>query len=91
MLEFEWAYAKDKTNAVKHGVRFSEAATVFNDPLELTIADPNHSEGEHRFISLGRSEQDRLLVVAYTERENRIRIISARMATPKEVKQYEST
>ena len=60
------------------------------DPLEVTIPDVTHSEAELRFLSLGRSEAERLLVVAYTEREGRIRIISARVATPKERRDYES-
>ena len=63
--------------------------TVFDDPLEVTIPDPDHSEGEARFLSLGRSEQGRLLVVSYTEREGRIRLISAREAEPRERKTYE--
>ncbi|MBI2202961.1 MAG: BrnT family toxin [Candidatus Rokubacteria bacterium] len=73
-----------------HGVAFSEAQTIFADPLEVTIPDPDHSDGEFRFLSLGRSEADRLLVVSYTERGSRIRIISAREATPKERRDYES-
>jgi uncharacterized DUF497 family protein len=67
-----------------------EAQTVFGDPLEVTIPDPDHSEGEFRFLSLGRSEADRLLIVSYTERGSRIRIISAREATPRERRDYES-
>ena len=59
--------------------------------MELTIHDPDHSEGEHRFLSMGRSSSGRLLVVSYTEREeSRIRIINARPATPTEMKRYES-
>ena len=69
---------------------FTDAQTVFGDPLELTIGDPDHSEGEWRFLSLGRSEADRLLIVSYTERGSRIRIISAREATPREKRDYES-
>ncbi len=63
---------------------------VFGDPLELTIADPDHSVGEFRYLSMGRSSLDRLLVVSYTEREQRIRIVGARVASPKERKHYES-
>jgi uncharacterized DUF497 family protein len=74
----------------KHGVTFSEAATVFGDPLEVTIDDPDHSDREFRFISIGRSEAGRLLVVSYIERNNHIRIITARAATPWEVRYYES-
>lgn len=69
---------------------FTEAQTVFGDPLEVTIPDPDHSDGELRFLSLGRSEADRLLVVSYTERDSRVRIISAREATPRERRDYES-
>ncbi|MDS4026792.1 MAG: BrnT family toxin [Candidatus Contendobacter sp.] len=62
-------------NLKKHGVSFSEASTIFCDPLELTISDPNHSSGEHRFLSIGRSNSGRLLVVSYTESyQNQIRI-----------------
>lgn len=89
-MDFEWDPEKAASNADKHGVEFAEAATVFADPLELTIADPDHSEDENRFISLGRSTSGTLLVVSFTERENRIRIISARPATSRERRDYES-
>jgi uncharacterized DUF497 family protein len=89
-MEFEWDPKKAATNLTKHGVTFSEAATVFGDPLEVTIADPDHSEAEFRFLSIGHSEAGRLLVVAYTERNNYIRIITARPATPQEARHYES-
>lgn len=78
-----------QANAEKHGVEFAEAMTVFGDPLELTIPDPDHSEGECRFLSLGQSARGRLLVVSYTERQGRIRLISAREAEPRERKTYE--
>jgi uncharacterized DUF497 family protein len=90
-MEFEWDPAKAAANLEKHGVGFSEATTVFGDPLEITTADPDHSEAEFRFLSIGSSSAGRLLVVSYTEREGRTRIINARHATPKERKQYEST
>ena len=89
-MEFEWDPKKELKNIDKHGVTFSEAATVFGDPLELTISDPDHSVGEFRFLSIASSSLNRLLVVSYTEREERIRIISARPAMPKERRQYES-
>jgi len=90
-MDFEWDSAKAESNARKHGVSFSEASTVLGDPLELVISDPDHSEGEYRYLSLGRSSKGRLLVVSYTEREqNRIRIISARPATSAETSRYES-
>ena len=89
-MEFEWDPEKAAANAKKHGVEFSEAMTVFGDPLELTIADPDHSEDEQRFLSIGTSTAGRLLVVAYTERAGRTRIISAREASAQERKHYES-
>jgi uncharacterized protein len=89
-MEFEWDPEKEKANLAKHDVSFVEAMTIFSDPLELTIADPYHSEGEFRFLSVGLSSGGRLLVVAYTERGERIRIISAREATAKERREYES-
>jgi uncharacterized DUF497 family protein len=88
-LEFEWDQAKAKKNLKKHGVSFEEASTVFGDPLALTIPDPLHSEDEDRFVTLGNSERGRLLVVVGTDREDRIRIISARVATRRERKDYE--
>ena len=90
-MEFQWDIAKAETNESKPGVGFEEASTVFRDPLELTIFDPDHSVNEDRFVSIGRSAAGRLLVVAYTEREqNRIRIISARVPVAAEVRRYES-
>jgi len=89
-VEFEWDASKATTNLAKHGVSFPEAMSVFGDPLEVTIPDPVHSSDEARFLSIGLSEGGRLLVVAYTERDGRIRIISAREAAPKERRHYES-
>ncbi len=89
-MEFEWDPEKADENLRKHGVAFTEGLTIFGDPLEVMIPDPDHSEGELRFLSLGRSEAGRLLVVCYTERGSRVRIISAREATPKERRDYES-
>jgi len=89
-LIFEWDPRKAEENDDKHGVSFEEAATVFGDPLSLTIADPRHSTDEDRFVIIGASlPQRRLLVVVHTERKGRIRIISARVATPRERKTYE--
>ena len=88
-LEFEWDTRKAKGNRQKHGVSFEEASTVFSDSLATTIDDPVHSEDEDRFIILGESSRRRLLVVSFTERETRIRIISARVATRRERKDYE--
>jgi uncharacterized DUF497 family protein len=89
-VEFEWDPDKATANVRKHGVEFAEAVTVFGDPLEVTIPDPDHSEGGRRCLSLGMSVSGRLLVVAYTEREGRIRIINAREAASHERQQYES-
>ena len=68
-MQFEWDTDKATSNIEKHGVSFAEAMTIFGDPLEVAIPDPDHSEEEFRFVSVGRSAQGRLLVVAYTERE----------------------
>jgi uncharacterized DUF497 family protein len=88
-LAFEWDEEKAKKNLKKHRVSFEEASTIFGDPLALTIPDPLHSEEEDRFITLGESPRGRLLVVVSTERGDKIRIISARVATPRERKDYE--
>ncbi len=88
-MDFEWDTAKAQSNIEKHGISFVEAMTVFGDPLEVTIPDPDHSVSEARFLSLGCSERGRLLVVAYTEREDRVRLITARQASPEERKRYE--
>ncbi len=85
---FEWDPEKAVANLSKHGVSFAEAVTAFGDPLSMNMPDPDHSEGEHRFIVLGMSDRYRLLVVSYTDRP-RTRIISARLATRHERKQYE--
>lgn len=89
-MEFTWDPVKGAENLEKHHVDFVEASTIFGDPLEVTIPDPDHSEGETRFLSLGLSSEARVLVVSYTEREGTIRIISARVAEPKERRAYES-
>ncbi|MGH8478748.1 MAG: BrnT family toxin [Gammaproteobacteria bacterium] len=85
-----WDPEKERINSAKHGINFTEAVTVFADPLELTIADPDHSEAEFRLVSIGMSSGGRLVVVGYTERGERMRIITARLASAREHKQYES-
>lgn len=85
----EWDPAKAKTNHRKHGVTFEEATTVFIDPLSSTIADPLHSEDEERFIIIGQSIQQRLLIVVHADRGENIRIISARVANTHERRIYE--
>lgn len=87
--DFEWDPDKAEANLRKHGVSFGEAATVFADPLAVDRPDPDHSQGEERFICVGRSYVDRLLVVAYAERGRRIRLIHARVAEPLERRDYE--
>ena len=88
-MEFEWDDAKATMNEQKHGVSFSEAMTVFGDPLSLTGYDPDHSDDEDRFITVGLSTVGRLLIVSHTDRDDKIRIISAREANRAERKDYE--
>src|SRR4030066_2267906 len=89
MLLFEWDSVKAKRNIETHDISFDEASTAFKDTLSLTIHDPLHSDEEDRFILIGNSCKNRLLVVVHTERGNKIRIISASKATKNERKQYE--
>lgn len=88
-MNFEWDPRKADRNLRKHGVSFSEAATVFSDDLSLTNYDPDHSKAEDRFITVGWSNRGRLLIVAHSDRNNQIRIISVRELTPTERKAYE--
>lgn len=86
---FEWDAVKAAANRAKHGVSFEEATTVFGDPFALLTPDPDHSGNEARFLVLGRSSRQRLLVVAFAERPPRTRIISARRETKTERRRYE--
>jgi len=86
---FEWDEEKANTNLRKHGISFDEAAKIFLDPFSITIPDPDHSMDELRYVDIGSSEKGRVLVVVYTERGVRIRIISCRKATPSERRLYE--
>ncbi len=88
-MQFEWDRNKASTNLRKHRVSFEEAATVFEDELSLTGDDPDHSVGEERQVTFGVSSSGRLLVVAHTQRGDRLRIISARPATRQERLLYE--
>ena len=88
-LEFEWEPDKAARNLRKHTVSFQEAATVFGDETGATVYDPDHSEAEDRFLTIGYSNRGRLLIVSHTDRGNRIRIISARPLNPSERRQYE--
>ncbi len=89
MLLFDWDPIKARKNINIHGVSFDEASTAFKDILSLTIYDPLHSDEEDRFILIGNSHKNRLLVIVHTERGDTIRIISARKTTKNERKQYE--
>jgi len=86
---FEWDPDKAEKNFRKHDVSFDEASSIFDDPLFITLLDEEHSISEERYITIGLSNKNRLLLVAHTERENRIRIISARKAMRNEEKFYE--
>ena len=88
-MRFEWDPRKAAENLVNHGVSFEEAAMVFRDILSATGADPDHSFDEERFVTFGISTGGRLLVIAHTDRDDTIRIISTRPATPRERKIYE--
>ncbi|NER08825.1 MAG: BrnT family toxin [Okeania sp. SIO3C4] len=88
-MNFEWDQNKADSNLSKHGVSFDEATTVFDDPLYLDFFDPDHSYGEYRYIIIGQSSNNRLLLVSYTEHGETVRLISAREATRRERKDYE--
>lgn len=89
-MKFQWDVNKARRNLSKHGVRFSDAATIFVDGLALTIEDPD-AVGEWRYVAMGCDATGRLLVVVYTHREDEIRIISARKATQRERQYYEES
>jgi len=86
---YEWDAKKARGNRRKHRISFEEAATVFLDPLALTFPDPDHSIGEEREITIGRSSRQQVVFVSHCRREGRVRIISARKTTRGERKQYE--
>ena len=88
-MEFEWDNKKAKANEAKHDVSFEEAKTVFINPLAVIFDDEENSDNEVREIIIGHSSKNRLLLISFTERENAIRIISARKATSHERKDYE--
>ena len=90
-MRFEWDEDKAANNLEKHGVSFEEAATVFGDSLSDTFDDPNHSAEAQRFIIIDMSEQGRILMVAHTDEEAVIRIISAREPTRGETTFYEES
>ena len=88
-MKFEWGPQKAASNQRKHGVSFQEAASVLGDSLSITYHDPDHSATEHRFITVGMSQSGQVLMVAYTDRGDNIRIISARKTTRQERNYYE--
>lgn len=88
-VDFEWDASKADSNQKKHGVSFEEATTAFGDPLSLTIPDPDHSHEEDRFVLMGETYRRRLIVVVFTEREDRLRLTSARLTTRREKRTYE--
>lgn len=88
-MRFEWEADKAAANVKKHHVSFDEAATVFYDPLAATFRDPDHSDDESRFVTVGYSARDRLLIVCHAERGAATRLISARRATARERKRHE--
>ena len=89
-MKFEWDLEKARLNRAKHDVSFEEAATAFGDPLSVTISDPDHADEEDRFILLGQTHAGRLVVVVLTDRGDKVRIISARLATRRERRAYEN-
>lgn len=89
VLTIEWDPEKARTNLAKHRVSFEEAASVMGDPLSLTIPDPLHPRQERRFVTIGQSHRRRTLVVVHSDRGERVRIISARIASRGERRQYE--
>jgi len=88
-MRFEWDAGKAAENLRKHGVSFEEAVTILYDPLAATFADPDHSLGEERCLTVGYSSQERLLVVCHTEWRGVVRLINARRATAQERKRHE--
>ena len=88
-MNFEWDPGKARINLRKHGVSFPEAGTVFGDDLAITVPDPDHSDDEQRYITIGWSDHRRLLIVSHTDRGDQIRMISARELTKSERKAYE--
>jgi len=88
-VNFEWDPGKARKNRRKHRISFQEAATVFGDPLAVTYPDPDHSLSEQRFITVGMSSTGRVLMVAHVDRDENVRIVSARRTTQRERKSYE--
>lgn len=88
-MQFEWDPYKAIRNFDNHGVSFEEASTIFDDPVYITVLDDEHSDDEQRYISIGISRSNRVILVAHTERQGYVRIISARKAMRNERGYYE--
>ena len=88
-MDFEWDDTKAAANERKHGVSFTEAMTIFADPLSLTGFDPGHADDEDRCITMGTSAAGRLLIVSHTNRGDKVRLVSAREASRRERRDYE--
>jgi len=89
MIKITWSEKKNRQNIRKHKIDFNEAKTIFNDPLQITTDDPDHSFNERRYITIAVSKQNRLLIIAHTFGNDKIRIITARKPTRSERKNYE--
>lgn len=89
MIKIEWSARKNRINVTKHRVDFSEAATVFDDPAHTSISDPAHSVSESRYVTIGMSVNKRLIIMAHTFEDDKIRIITARKPTKSEREKYE--
>jgi uncharacterized DUF497 family protein len=88
-VDYEWDEEKAARNLEKHGISLADAATVFGDPLYVDFYDPDHSSDEQRYLVIGMSRESHLVIVSYTERNDGIRLISAREVTSAERKAYE--
>jgi uncharacterized DUF497 family protein len=89
MIKVVWSEKKNRQNISKYKIDFDEAKTIFDDPMQISMSDPDHSFDELRFITIGMSEQNRLLIIAHTFSDDKIRIITARKPTRRERKNYE--
>ncbi len=89
MIKILWSEKKNRQNIRKHKIDFNEARTIFDDPLQISISDPDHSFDERRYVTIGNSEQNRLLIIAHTFHNDKIRIITARKPSRRERKNYE--
>jgi uncharacterized DUF497 family protein len=89
-LEFEWHPPKAAANLKKHKVSFDEAKTVFGDKKHVVVPDREHSTEEERFLAIGLSDRGRFITLCFTERDPRLRLISARLSEPWERREYES-